>query len=487
MGGVLPSKPTSLHLMDAIGGGESRILFRCDDGTDLVLGDMLALCQQAGFRETGRRLVFCLSDNDPGGLLGYLALMRAGAVPAMIGTALPAERIVALMAAYRPDFLWLPEKRAAEFPHLIAVHDAYGYRLLAAQGEPGPALHAELALLLATSGSTGSPKFVRLSHANLSANAEAIAQYLALTPEDRPVTTLPPAYSYGLSVLHSHLLAGSTIVLTARTFFDRGFWDVLRGAGVTSLAGVPYHYEMLKKLRFASMDLPALRALTQAGGRMDPALTRDFATLCAERGMRFFSMYGQTEATARMAYLAPDKAIRKAGSIGQPIPGGRFRLIDAEGAPVDGVGQAGELVYDGPNVCLGYAEGAADLALGDVFGGTLPTGELAERDSEGDYTIVGRLKRFLKLYGYRVNLEDIERALVADGHAVACAGRDDLLEIYLVDGSPEIGKAIKTRLVSEIKVAPQGIKVHAVAALPRSDNGKIRYGDLDGLARETLA
>ncbi|WP_081176600.1 AMP-binding protein [Rhizobium rhizosphaerae] len=487
MTGVFPSQPTSPRLMDAIGDSESRALFCCEDGAELVLGQMLALAEQAGFRETRRRLVFCLSDNDPGGLLGYLALMRAGAVPAMLGTALPGERIAALINVYRPDFLWLPEKRVAEFADLVPVHDAHGYWLLGAQAGEGHALHPDLALLLATSGSTGSPKFVRLSHTNLHANAAAIVRYLALTPKDRPVTTLPPAYSYGLSVLHSHLLAGSTIALTARTFFDRGFWDVLRSAGVTSLAGVPYHYEMLKKLRFASMDLPALNTLTQAGGRMDPALTREFATLCAERGMRFFSMYGQTEATARMAYLSPDKAIRKAGSIGQPIPGGRFRLIDAEGAPVEGSDMAGELVYEGPNVCLGYAEGAADLALGDVFGGTLRTGDLAQRDAEGDYTIVGRLKRFLKLFGYRVNLEDIERALIADGHAVACAGRDDLLEIYLVEGTPEIGKAIKSRLVSEIKVAPQGIKVHAVAALPRGDNGKIRYGDLDGLSRETLA
>ncbi|OLP58383.1 hypothetical protein BJF93_06465 [Xaviernesmea oryzae] len=473
--------------MDAIGAEEGRALFHCDDGSQMALGEVLALAKNAAFAQTRRRVVFCFSENDPGGLAGYLGLLKAEAVPAMLSPTLPLDAIGTLRKAYQPDFLWLPEKRLAEFEGLPIVHAQWGYALLSTKASSSKEIHADLALLLTTSGSTGSPKFVRLSHRNLLANAEAIRTYLSLTPADRPVTTLPLGYSYGLSVLHSHLLAGSTIALTGRTFFDRGFWDFINQARVTSLAGVPYHYEMLKKLRFAKMDLPALNTLTQAGGRMEPALTREFAQLCAARNIRFFSMYGQTEATARMAYLAPEKAIEKAGSIGRAIPGGAFSLIDGDGLRINSSGCAGELVYEGANVCLGYAETAADLALGDVFGGVLRTGDLAMRDEDGDYTIVGRLKRFLKLFGYRVNLADIEASLAAEGHDAACAGRDDLLEVYLVGGTAEGGKAVKSRLVLQMKIAPQAIKVFGVDALPRSDAGKIRYGALETLAREILA
>ncbi|ARO22105.1 AMP-dependent synthetase [Rhizobium sp. S9] len=477
----------STRLMDAVSSHIDHILFACDDGTSISSSSLLEFSAQRAFRQTPRRLVFCMCENDPGGLLGYLSLLKLDAVPLMLSASLAAAQFEKLVSAYRPGFAWLPDHRAGEFGdgHVLLSH--MGYSLVAAAADEAYPIDDSLALLLSTSGSTGTPKFVRLSHDNILANAEAISTYLVLTGEERPITTLPPSYSYGLSIIHSHLLAGATIALTNKTFFDRAFWDFLKSSKATSFGGVPYHYEMLKKLRFPSMDLPSLRSLTQAGARMEPELTRDFAELCANKGIRYFSMYGQTEATARMSYLSPDRAIEKAGSIGRPIPGGAFWLEDEHGQKIEGNDAAGELVYYGRNVSMGYAEGYRDLALGDERGGVLRTGDIARRDAEGDYYIVGRLKRFLKMFGHRINLQDVEAQLLAAGHTVVCAGQDDQLEIYLPQGSGEAGKLIKAKLISDLKISPKAISVYAIAELPRNDSGKIQYNQLKSSAGDSLA
>jgi long-chain acyl-CoA synthetase len=475
------------RLFDHLAAHAGRPLFQCDDGQTIPYQSALELAADPALRDTRRQLVLCLCDNEPGALLGYLGLLGAGAVPLMLAAAVPGPQLSRLLAAYRPAFVWLPQARAREIPAATLVLSTLNHCLLATGDGGDVVLHESLALLLGTSGSTGSPKFVRLSHENVLANAQAIAGYLEITPDERPITTLPPSYTYGLSVLHSHVLRGSAIAVTSKTFFDRGFWDFVAAVRATSLAGVPYHYDMLRRLRFASMDLPALRTLTQAGGRMDPAVTREFATHCAARGMRWFSMYGQAEATARMAWLPPARALDKPASIGGPIPGGRFWLEDEARQVQQDPEAAGQLVYQGPNVALGYAHGLSDLACGDEFGGVLRTGDLARRDAEGDYYIVGRLSRFLKLFGHRVNLQDVEEELLSAGYTAACAGRDDQLEVFVAPEAHASARLIKTRLVTHLRVPAHAVRVLGVDRLPRSEGGKVRYVELDAVERAVLA
>lgn len=464
-----------------------RPLFRTDDGAEIAVAALTDLAERPAIRACRRRLVMCLSDNDPGGALGYLALLQVGAVPMMVATELPGERVQNLLDRYRPAFVWLPQARVSDVSGADVLLSERGYCLLAMRQATATPVHEALVLLLGTSGSTGSPRFVRLSRDNVLSNALAIQSYLGIGGDDVPVTSLPLTYSYGLSVLHSHLLAGSTIALTGKTLFDRGFWDFMREARVTSFAGVPYHYEMLAKLRFAKMALPDLRVMTQAGGHMDKALVQEFAALCREKDMRFFVMYGQTEATARMAYLSPEKIAAKSGSIGQAIAGGEMWLEDEDGNRIDQPDCSGQIVYRGPNVAMGYAEGQGDLDRDDDWGGVLHTGDLAVRDAEGDFTIVGRLKRMLKLFGNRINLQDVEGGLQAAGHQAVCGGRDDHLDIYLVGATVEVGKQVKAGLVSDLKITPSAIGVFAIDAVPRNEAGKVRYGLLDGLDRTMLA
>jgi len=397
----------------------------------------------------------------------------------MVGAGLSADAVQVVAASYQPEFIWLPTTREAEWPQARVIESLHGYSLLALpSAQQAGALHPDLALMLSTSGSTGSSKYVRLTRRNIWANAASIASYLGLTADELPITTLPPNYSYGLSVLHSHVWVGAGLAVTSKGFFDRGFWSFLRNVQATSMAGVPYHYEMLKKLRFTKMELPSLRTLTQAGGRMAPELTREFAAHCSSRGMRFFTMYGQTEAAPRMSYVPAAQALEKAGSAGVPVPNGSFELLGEYGEPISAPNTTGELVYRGQNVCMGYAESRVDLLLGDENQGILHTGDLAQRDEDGYYYIVGRKKRFIKLFGNRINLQEIEQHLAALGQVAACSGFDDELQVYVESDSVDHAHLLKKSLIALLQVAAQGLAVYGVAALPRSDAGKICYAEL---------
>lgn len=337
-------------------------------------------------------------------------------------------------------------------------------------GTPSPpALHPDLRLLLSTSGSTGSPKLVRLSAANLDANAAAISSYLGLREDDVALTTLPLDYCYGLSVLHSHLVAGASLVLDDRSVTEPGLWADARAHGVTSFAGVPYTFDLLGAAGWP--ELPTLRQVTQAGGRMAPERVRTLATQGAAEGWELVVMYGQTEATARMAWLPPHLAITHPASVGVAIPGGSFRLDPVDGAE-PGVG---ELVYAGPNVMMGYAESPADLARGAELG-ELRTGDLARFSPDGLVEIVGRRSRFAKLFGQRIDLDRVQTLLGLGGHEAGCAEAADGQQLVVaVPGEPDplVVAEVAAAVAGDTGLPPHAIRVVPVPHLPRLPNGKL--------------
>lgn len=464
-----------------------RTLFECDDGVSYSYAAALELSQQPAMHETHRQLVFCLCANSPDALLGYLSLMAVKAVPLLLSSNIPTKQLVFLIEKYRPSFVWLPTERINDLSNSQMLLQYHNYALVGLGGLDEGKVHNDLALLVGTSGSTGSPKLVRLSHSNILSNAQAISEYLKLNSDEVPITTLPPSYSFGFSIIHSHFILGCKIALTNKTFFDRGFWEFLKSVGASSLSGVPYHFEILNKLRFEKMELPSLRTLTQAGGRLNPEQIINFSNLSANRGMQFFVMYGQAEASPRMSYLSQEKTVVKPTSIGQAIPGGKFWIEDESGLLIKDDYVSGELLYHGNNVCMGYAESRQDLAKGDEFRGILRTGDLAYRDADGDYYIVGRLRRFLKLFGHKVNLQDIEDGLSSEGFLVACSGRDDQLDVYLCNGNIDAAKRIKAVIVSELRLTPSAIRIINVTDLPRNEAGKIKYAELSKFPVEVLA
>ncbi len=424
-----------------------------------------------------RCLTFILCRNAIGSVLGYTAFINNGIVPVMINSHLDEALLKNLLAAYSPEYLWAPESLSDSFTGMSVEYESFGYVLLKTGYERRYRLYEELALLITTSGSTGSPKLVRQSYTNILSNAVSIAEYLDLDETEKPITSLPMNYVYGLSIINSHFLVGATMLLTDKGLMQKEFWNFFKEAEATSFGGVPYTYEMLDKLRFFRMSLPSLRTMTQAGGRITPELHEKFARYAKEQGKKFYVMYGAAEATSRMGYLPAERAVEKKGSMGIPIPGGKFMLIDGEGQEIKAPMTTGELVYEGKNVTLGYAECGDDLCKGDERHGRLETGDMAQFDADGFYYIVGRKKRFLKIYGNRVNLDEVDRLVKAEFNIeVASSGVDDHMYIFITDS--KYTDNVKTFVPEKTKLNPAAFKVIVINEIPKNDSGKTLYKEL---------
>ncbi len=398
-----------------------------------------------------RRLVLITAANHPEPVITYLATLTGGHVVLLTADDADPRRRAALLDTFAPD--------------VIAHGRAENWMLHEQHPGTRHTLHPDLALLSSTSGSTGSPKLVRLSLENVLSNAAAIGEYLGLTPADRAATTLPLQYCYGLSVVNSHLLAGASLLLTDDSVADETFWSAFAAAGATSFAGVPYTFDLLDASGFGSRELPSLRYITQAGGRLNPDDARRHIDLAAARGYEFFTMYGQTEATARMAYVPPALAASAIGSIGRPIPGGSLHVDAPAGT------DEGELVYRGPNVMMGYAESLADLALGPTLS-ELRTGDIGRQRPDGLFEIVGRLNRFAKLYGVRADLDHLERTLAADGIEARLVSDDDRRLLVFVRAARLLTRATAA-VAAAAGIPPHAISAHVVDEYPRTESGKI--------------
>ncbi len=304
---------------------------------------------------------------------------------------------------------------------------------------------------------------MRLPGRAILANADAIARALGIDGDEVAPTSLPLFYSYGMSVLNSHLRRGATVVLERAGLVAREFWAAVERYGCTSLAAVPYQYEILRRLRFDPSRHPTLRTLTQAGGRLAPEHVLDFHARMASVGGRLFVMYGQTEAGPRMTTLPAHRLPEKVGSVGPAIPGGRLSTRPD-----------GEVVYTGPNVMHGYAETAADLARGDELGGVLPTGDLGRLDGEGHLYLTGRVKRIAKVFGVRVNLDEVERLLAGRG-PLAAVPLDDRIRVFAEAADADTCAAIRAELADRLGTHSSGIDVTAVDRLPLLPNGKVDY------------
>jgi len=447
----------------------------------LSYAELQRAIEQAGPRQAvpQKSLLFLFARNDLASVVAYLAALAQGHAVALLDAELNPVLRRQLIERYRPDLVWLAGgaelAEAAELPGAGEEQTGWGDGRCW-KFESHCSLHPELGVLLSTSGTTGSPKLVRLSRSAVAANAASIGQALGLSAADRAVASLPIFYAYGLSVLNSHLLAGASLLLTRAGPVERGFWDTLRRQECSSFAGVPYTYQMLQRLGFENFDVPSLRVMTQAGGRLEPRLVEHFQRHMAARGGRFFVMYGQTEAVARMAVLPPERLSEKLGSVGRAIPGGEL-CIDPSGAPAGLPAGVGEVVYRGPNVMLGYAETAADLARGDEQRGELRTGDLGYLDADGFLFITGRSKRMGKLFGLRVSLDEVED-LVRERGPAAVVQHGERLLVFCAFGDAGALDALRGELASRLRVHRSGFELRRIDALPTLPSGKIDYPGL---------
>lgn len=441
-------------------------------------GEINEFTGQWGKLISPRSLVFSLCRNTIGSLCGYLCFLQNKSVPVMLDATMDTDMLRQLIETYQPNYFWVPASMEYKLGHNIHFVAEYAdYKLFLNKDASPIKMHEDLALLLTTSGSTGSPKFVRLTYKNLNSNACSIAEYLEINNNDRPVTSLPMHYSYGLSVINSHLIKGATLLLTDKSIMEKEFWTFFKEQGATSIAGVPYSYQMLKRLRLQRMELPTLKVMTQAGGKLSADLVLEFSQWAHQTNRKFFVMYGQTEATARMSYLPDGKSIEKSASIGIAIPGGMFLLVDDQNNIIQEPNVSGELIYKGENVSMGYAEKAGDLSKGDENKGVLRTGDVARFDQEGYYYIVGRLKRFIKIFGNRVNLDQVEQIAKSIIPECACTGEDDRLVIHITDALS--GNRVKEFVSQKTGLHPSAITVNIVLEIPKNSSGKTQYSQLN--------
>lgn len=441
-------------------------------------GELRSEVARRAARLTGSRgLVFLALTNDSQSVVAYLGALAAGHAVAILDPSMPAAAAVPLFERYRPEWCLLPPGEAV----CAAMPD--GYRMAEISEFPGrwwrradssgdPALHPDLRVLLSTSGSTGSPKFVRLSTANLTINANDIIAALGIAAADRAITSLPLHYSFGLSILHTHLRAGASVVVTDRVVSDSAFWSLLGESKCTSFAGVPFSYRLIRRLNFTKLNVPSLIKMTQAGGALDLATAGHFHELMDSRSGKFFVMYGQTEASPRMTTLAHGDFLQKQGSVGVPLRSGRVWISDAEAR--DGR-DIGEVYYAGPNVMMGYAQERLDLIKGDEMNGVLATGDTGYIDSDGYLYLRGRSSRIAKILGRRINLDEVEAMVARHGPCAAVQKQEELVVFVAANDTSD---AVRFELLRDLSIHPACLRVVEIPALPTRSNGKIDYAVL---------
>jgi len=438
-------------------------------------GDLCSFVRRLETELPLRSLVFLGAKNDVGGVAWAMALIASKNIPLIINSALDEDLSQNLRQDYLPHYLCVKSSVVSHYD-LPVVLEAFGYVLLEDSKAPRD-FYPELSHLLPTSGSTGSPKLIRHCYDNIEAQGRNLQVVFDIKAEDRPLLVLPLYYTMGLSVVFSYLKQGATLLITDLSMLDPKFYQFIKEQRANSLTGVPYSYEILKAMRFERMDLPSLKILTQGGGHLNEKTNAFFVSWCQAHGVKWIATYGQSEGTARMAYLPSDYAESKLGSIGKAIPQGKFSLRSPEGEEILDADREGELLFQGPNVSLGYALERADLALGDVFKGVLLTGDLAKIDAEGFIYITGRKSRFLKLFGLRIGLDECENILKDNLNIpCACVGNDKRMKIYILEENKK--KMVKDLLVQKTGLVASCLEVCLIDEIPKNAAGKTLYQQL---------
>ena len=470
--------------------GDSSDLIDAATGQTIPAKDVPSLIAGfgAGFLSIGlqpgdRVLIGC--DLRPACSLAYLGAMYVGCVPVLLDErTLSASgesvftRAHAKAAWTAPGVRWdWPKKNG--FPQIEGNFDPRPVHLV----DSAPVAKNDLAALMPTSGSTGPPRLVMVSHGNLIANTEAIIRSQHLGLDERAMLIMPLSYCFGASVLHTHLYQGGGVVFDSRFMFPDKVLQAINSYRCTTFAGVPTVYNiLLRRSNLVSIGLPSLRRFLQAGGTLSPENVQVLREIAPQPS--FFVMYGQTEATARISCLPADRLAEKLGSAGVPLDNLSVRIVDDDGLELPN-GRTGEIQVRGPSICAGYLDDP-DATERKFDHGWLKTGDLGSRDDEGYLWIKGRTSEFIKIRGFRVGLAEIEATVAAipGVHECAAAGvqhpeAGEALAVFVVGQNGACGLAETVR-----KALPPNwtcASVTVVAELPRTANGKIARSQLQAL------
>ena len=379
-----------------------------------------------------RSLVLLITENSIGSVISYISLIKNDCVVIIIDVKTPANSALELFKKYKPNFILFPQNwtNLQKFNNCSFLISFLDYDIICNNIQNKFKIHPELSMLLTTSGSMGSSKLVKLSKKNLFVNTNSIRDYLKINHKKRSVTTMPTSYSYMISIINSYIENGASIYVTKLSIMQKKFWDNYNLYKITSFSGVPYIFETIIKLGIKKVFIDSLEEFTQAGGKLSNIYLKKYIKLCEQFKKKFIIMYGQTEASPRMSYLDWKFAKSKLASIGKSLNKTKLWIADKKNKKIKKPGVIGELIFEGPNVALGYSNNIFDLNKGDENKGVLKTGDLASMDTNGFIYIKGRINRIAKIYGNRVSLDELEEKMQTQNLNIVCRNNKDKIEIF---------------------------------------------------------
>ena len=445
-----------------------------DQHNKILYGELINFSNKLKDIVAPRSLVFHFSENSVASFTFYIACMNLRAVPLLLSPQTDHQLVQLLIKKYKPNYIIAPERISKNFNGKV-LKQYHNYKLIQ-QNDLLHNLFENLSLLIPTSGSTGSPKLVRHSYENIHSSVQAVAKIFELNSNHKSFVFLPMYYTMGLSAINSHIYVGATVILIRSAITDISFWKALKDNEPTNLSGVPYSYEILKKMRFFKMKMPYLKFINVGGGKLSSKIYDECVNFAEENGAKFIPTYGQTEGSSRMAFLDSEMVEIKKGSIGKSISLGTLSIINSKGFESFEGESEGELVYKGPNVTLGYANELSDLKKPDERNGILFTGDLARRDIDGYYYITGRKSRFLKLFGIRVSLYEVEQIVQSEFNIdCACYGNDEKMIVLITDES--LVNQVIDLIINKTGLFHQVFSVNYIEKIPRNESGKVIFNE----------
>ena len=424
-----------------------------------------------------RSLILIVSENSLGSLLAYIFCIINNHVGIIVDLKTTKQNILKIFKEYQPNYIFISKKNNSIFKKVCSEkYIFFDQSLMKNKLTKEKKMNKNLSLLLSTSGSMGSIKFVKLSTSNLKYNTDSIINYLKINKKDSAITNLPISYSYMLSIINTHFEVGGSIVISKYSLVEKKFWETLKNSKSTSFNGVPYTYEMLSKIGLKNIKIDTLKYLTLAGGKLENDELKEIIKFCKKNNLNFFSMYGQTEASPRISYLKPEFSQKKIGSIGKGIPGSKMYIINNTGKKILKPFVEGEIICEGKNVFMGYSKDYNDLKNANEENYKLKTGDLGYFDKNGFFYITSRISRIAKIFGNRVDLGALESLMSQKSYKVACLSDNKIVFIFIEK------KYNKTNLINTISkitnLSINSFELIKLKYLPRTANNKISYSEL---------
>jgi long-chain acyl-CoA synthetase len=449
-----------------------------DDGKKFSYGKIIDYSKKISKTVKPRSLVLLITENSISSIVSYISLIKNDCVVIILDVKTPTNNVLELFEKYKPNFVffpknWIDSKRFKDCAHSIKF---LNYRVISNKKANRCKIYTQLSLLLTTSGSMGSAKLVRLSKKNLFENARSIKDYLKINNKKRSITTMPTSYSFMISIINSYIENGASIYVTRLSILQKKFWENFKLYKITSFSGVPYIFETIMKLGLKKVFTDCLEEFTQAGGKLNKICLKNYIKLCEQYKKKFIVMYGQTEASPRMSFLEWKFAKKKIGSIGRSLPRTKFWIIDQKNKKVKKSGITGELIFKGLNVALGYSKNISDLEKGDENKGILKTGDLANMDNDGFIYLKGRINRIAKVYGNRINLDELEEKMLEHQLNVVCKNNGDKIQIFYEKDYSQINLLEKLSILSALNKTIFEFK--KLNKFPKTPSGKINIQKL---------